>query len=95
MRPPRRLATMPMRPRPRAFARSLSANGEAEAAAGRLVLVRDEAKTTEQLIAELEADPRVVFAEPNAVVETGDADKEAPQGRACGRSAHQGVGDRG
>ena len=66
-------------PEAAAFARSLSANGEAEAAAGRLVLVRDEAKTTEQLIAELEADPRVVFAEPNAVVETGDADKEAPQ----------------
>ena len=62
-----------------AFARSLSANGEAEAPAGRLVLVRDEAKTTEQLIAELEADPRVVFAEPNAVVETIDADEEAAQ----------------
>ena len=62
-----------------AFARSLSANGEAEAPAGRLVLVRDEGKTTEQLIAELEADPRVVFAEPNAVVETIDADEEAAQ----------------
>ena len=62
-----------------AFARSLSADGEAEVAAGRLVLVRDEAKTTEQLIAELEADPRVVFAEPNAVVETIDADEEAAQ----------------
>ena len=62
-----------------AFARSLSADGASEATAGRLVLVRDEAKTTEQLIAELEADPRVVFAEPNAVVETGDADEEAAQ----------------
>lgn len=66
-------------PEAAAFARSLSADGKAEAAAGRLVLVRDEAKTTEQLIADLEADPRVVFAEPNAVVETGDADEETVQ----------------
>ena len=62
-----------------AFARSLSANGEAEAPAGRLVLVRDEGKTAAELVAELEADPRVVFAEPNAVVETIDADEEAAQ----------------
>ena len=66
-------------PEAAAFARSLSADGKGEAAAGRLVLVRDEAKTTEQLIADLEADPRVVFAEPNAVVETGDADEETVQ----------------
>ena len=39
-----------------------------EPSAGRLVLVRDEGKTTAELIAELEADPRVAFAEPNAVV---------------------------
>ena len=44
-----------------------------------LVLVRDETRTTEQLIADLESDPRVVFAEPNYTVEqpasdeTGDA----------------------
>lgn len=60
-----------------AFARLLSANGESEESAGRLVLVRDEAKTTAQLIAELEADPRVVFAEPNVFVKTSDADEEA------------------
>lgn len=66
-------------PQPAASARSLAASDGSEATAGRLVLVRDEAKTTEQLIAELEADPRVVFAEPNAVVETGDVDVEAQE----------------
>ena len=64
-------------PQAAAQARSLAASDGGEATAGRLVLVRDESKTTEQLIAELESDPRVVFAEPNAVVETGDADAEA------------------
>ena len=64
-------------PQAAAQARSLAASDGGGATAGRLVLVRDESKTTEQLIAELEADPRVVFAEPNVVVETGDADIEA------------------
>lgn len=54
-------------------ARALSLSDDAEAA-GRLVLVRDEGATAEQLIAELEADPRVVFAESNAIVETGDGE---------------------
>ncbi|MDM8246346.1 hypothetical protein QUW40_07005 [Collinsella tanakaei] len=40
---------------------SAAAGGES----GTLVLVRDESRTTEELIAALEADPRVAFAEPN------------------------------
>lgn len=57
--------------------RSRSAGNAQQTAAGRLVLVRDESKTTEQLIAELEADERVVFAEPNAIAEPEDVDAEA------------------
>lgn len=53
---------------PAAAARSLSA--DVADAVGRLVLVRDESKTTEELIAELQSDARVVFAEPNGLVET-------------------------
>lgn len=52
-----------------AAVRSRAQAADADEQSGRLVLVRDEAKTTEQLIAELSDDPRVVFAEPNAVVE--------------------------
>ena len=44
--------------------------GEAEA---RIVLVRDESKTTEELIGELQADPRVLAAEPNWILESADA----------------------
>lgn len=62
-----------------AAARSRSSNGGGKAEGGRLVLVRDEDKTAEQLIADLEADARVVFAEPNAIVETGDADGATPE----------------
>lgn len=51
------------------------AEGEGDLA-GRFVLVRDESKTTEQLIADLEADARVVFAEPNALVQDVDADDD-------------------
>lgn len=40
---------------------------------GRLVLVRDETKSTEELIAELEADSRVIFAEPNTMIESAEA----------------------
>jgi LPXTG-motif cell wall-anchored protein len=40
----------------------------------RLVLVRDASKTTEQLIDELQADSRVVFAEPNLYVSSDDED---------------------
>ena len=39
---------------------------------GKLVLVRDESKTTEQLIGELMADENVVFAEPNYIIESAD-----------------------
>lgn len=53
-------------------ARSISSRNAAETVAGRLVLVRDESKTAEQLIAELKSDPRVVFAEPNAIMKTDD-----------------------
>lgn len=48
----------------------------ASADEGRLVLVRDESKTTEELIAALEADERVVFAEPNLTVEVPEEDAE-------------------
>lgn len=48
----------------------------ASADEGRLVLVRDESKTTEELIAALEADERVVFAEPNLTVEAPEEDAE-------------------
>ena len=62
---------------PATAARSRSADG-ADAAAGQLVLVRDESKTTEELIAELEADPRVAFAEPNYYVESADDTADIP-----------------
>ncbi|WP_162610973.1 S8 family serine peptidase [Gordonibacter sp. An230] len=80
-------------PQASATARSLAASDGGGATAGRLVLVRDEAKTTEQLIAELEADPRVVFAEPNAVVETGDADSgaQAAQDAAIAQLAEEAI----
>lgn len=64
-------------------AEALSDDGEDSASAraasadeGRLVLVRDESKTTEELIAALEADERVVFAEPNLTVEVPEEDAE-------------------
>lgn len=60
---------------PAALARS--ASHEAAESEGRLVLVRDESKSVEELIAELEADERVVFAEPNYLLETPDTDTEA------------------
>lgn len=64
-------------------AEALSDDGEdavsaraASADEGRLVLVRDESKTTEELIAALEADERVAFAEPNLTVEVPEEDAE-------------------
>ena len=64
-------------------AEALSDDGEDAASArtasadeGRLVLVRDESKTTEELIAALEADERVVFAEPNLTVEAPEEDAD-------------------
>lgn len=56
-----------------------SASSETSGCAGRLVLVRDESKSVEELIAELEADERVVFAEPNYLLERPETD-EAVQG---------------
>ncbi len=41
-------------------------------ASQQLVLVRDETKTTQQLVTELQSDPRVVFAEPNFYVSIND-----------------------
>ena len=55
--------------------------------AGRLVLVRDESKTTEELIAELEADGRVLFAEPNGYVESFDEESEGFSGIGEGASS--------
>ena len=45
-------------------------------ASGTLYLVRDESKTTPQLIQELEEDSRVIYAEPNWLVETDSLDRE-------------------
>lgn len=44
---------------------------------GEIVLVRNEDLSTEGLIAALEADPRVVFAEPNLILQNADAENEA------------------
>ena len=55
-------------------ARTLSADDASSGLAGSLVLVRDESKTTEELIAALQADDCVVFAEPNSYVESFDAE---------------------
>lgn len=66
-------------PAPAALAARLrAATGDAgDATGGRLVLVRNESLTTEELIAALEADPRVVFAEPNGILQDVDAEDEA------------------
>ncbi len=61
---------------PAGRARMLSLDGAFGETAGRLVLVRDESKTTEELIAALQADDRVVFAEPNGYVESFDAEPD-------------------
>ena len=55
-----------------------AAEADAAASDARIVLVRDESKTTEELIAELEADPRVAFAEPNYYVESADDTADIP-----------------
>ena len=61
---------------PAGRARMLSLDGASGETAGHLVLVRDESKTTEELIAALRADDRVVFAEPNGYVESFDAEPD-------------------
>lgn len=53
-------------------ARTLSSDDSSEVPAGRLMLVRDESRTTEELIAALEEDARVVFAEPNYLIDECD-----------------------
>lgn len=70
-----------------ARARMLSLDDASDAPAGRLVLVRDESKTTEELIAELEADGRVLFAEPNGYVESFDEESEGFSGIGEGASS--------
>lgn len=72
---------------PAARARMLSLDDASDAPAGRLVLVRDESKTTEELIAELEADGRVLFAEPNGYVESFDEESEGFSGIGEGASS--------
>ena len=57
-------------------ARMLSLDSASGETAGCLVLVRDESKTAEELIAALQADDRVVFAEPNGYVESFDAEPD-------------------
>lgn len=52
-----------------------------DSARGRLVVVHEESLSTEEIIAKLEDDSRVVFAEPNAIVaESNPASDEALQG---------------
>lgn len=63
-----------------AAARSAS-NGAGEPE-GRLVLVRDESKSTEELIAALEADSRVALAEPNYLLEQPEATEPTQEGSA-------------
>lgn len=72
---------------PAGRARMLSLDGASGETAGRLVLVRDESKTTEELIAELEADGRVLFAEPNGYVESFDEESEGFSGIGEGASS--------
>lgn len=61
---------------PAARARMLSLDDASDAPGGRLVLVHDDSKTTEELIAALQADERVVFAEPNCYVGQVDAETD-------------------
>lgn len=72
---------------PAARARTLALDGGSDGPVGRLVLVRDESKTTEELIAELEADGRVLFAEPNGYVESFDEESEGFSGIGEGASS--------
>lgn len=61
---------------PAGRARMLSLDGASGETAGRFVLVHDDSKTTEELIAALQADERVVFAEPNCYVGQVDAETD-------------------
>ncbi len=46
--------------------------------AGRIVLVHDDGLTTEEIIAQLKEDPRVVFVEPNYLLEMNESDPAEP-----------------
>lgn len=70
-----------------ALQQGLAAQGAAASAA--IVVVRDESKTTEQIIAELEADDRVLIAEPNWLFE----EAEQPVGQHAAYDASQPVID--
>lgn len=83
---------------PATYARAFSLGGDSAEPAGRLVLVRDESKTTEELIAELEADECVLFVEPNYYVEPFDDEAEdgidgASGGASSGALSVEGNGD--
>lgn len=58
-----------------AAARTLAEDGGEEGDAATVVVVRDESKSTAELIAELEADSRVIVAEPNWLVSADDGDE--------------------
>lgn len=60
-----------------AAASARSASNGVDEPEGRLVLVRDESKSTEELIAALEADDRVVLAEPNYLLEQPETTESA------------------
>lgn len=60
-----------------ALSRTRSNAAADTAETGRLVLVHDDSKTVEELVAALEDDPRVVFAEPNYLVESEDEGDDA------------------
>lgn len=64
-----------------------AAAADGASADARIVLVRDESKTTEELIAELEADPRVICAEPNYTIEYATSGDQAPEGASQGQDA--------
>ena len=65
-----------------AAASARSASNGADEPEGRLVLVRDESKSTEELIATLEADDRVVLAEPNYLLEQPETTESTQTGSA-------------
>lgn len=63
----------------RARSNAFSGGDEPAGASGRLVLVRDESMTTDELVSALEDDPRVAFAEPNYVVEPLDDEQPSSE----------------
>lgn len=87
-----------------ALSRTRSNAAADTAETGRLVLVHDDSKTVEELVAALEDDPRVVFAEPNYLVESEDEGDDAAAatqvptdsaGTSAGLADTDGTGDGG